>query len=107
MSNKKEKSSIKIGLKPKLITYIMVLAIIPVVIAATISYTSFQSSVTELREGEFAAIADDKAEFVDTWFQEREGDLDVVRNASDIVSGTHEERGAFLKNIYEILHQFF
>lgn len=102
MSEKVSKeNNARFGLRARLVVYIMVLALIPLLTVSVLSYTQTSQNLEELRLEEFDAIGNERATYVSDWFNEREGDLSVVQNTSVIMNGSQQERSDFLKNVYE------
>lgn len=62
------------GFKQKLIVYMLVLALIPLIVVSILSYSSSSVEIQRLWQENLSSTATTKADTINTWFGERQGD---------------------------------
>ena len=90
----KRKRRLKFGIKQKLLIYFLVIAIIPIVGITVYSTLSLNSSYTSDRLTQLESVGINKAEAMESWFDERKGDTDLMTE-TPTVSEMAEQAGTY------------
>ena len=80
----KRKRRLKFGIKQKLLIYFLILAIVPVVGITIYSTLSLNESYTADRLNQLEAIGTNKAAAMESWFDERQGDVELMTQAPSV-----------------------
>ena len=80
----KRKRRLKFGIKQKLLTYFLLIAIIPIVGITIYSTLSLNQSYETDRLDQLDAIGDNKFTAIDSWFLDRRNDLDFMTETQAI-----------------------
>ncbi len=104
-----KKRRLKFGIKQKLIIYFLLVAIIPVVGITIYSTISLNQSYTSDRLNQLDSIGSNKADAMESWFDERKGDVKLMSDTPTIeqlteVAGTwgHAQKAAAILQIEQI-----
>ncbi|WP_371806286.1 methyl-accepting chemotaxis protein [Candidatus Lokiarchaeum ossiferum] len=97
MTNSKKKTKItqKFGLKQKLIVYMLILGIIPVITASIAGYIQTSRGDHEVWEDNLSSIGTTKAHQITSWFDERKGDTRFLAKTPTI----HEYTGTLTDGV--------
>ena len=79
------KRRINLGIKQKLLIYFLLIAIIPIVGITIYSTLSLNQSYTSDRLDQLEAIGANKAAAMESWFEERQGDCDLMSETPTVM----------------------
>jgi len=99
----------KLGVRPKLIIYFLMISVIPLAVTTIFSTISLQDSYTSDRLNQLDSVATNKAEAMTSWFEERKGDCKLMSDTPTIeqlseIAGTwgHAQKAAAILQIEQI-----
>ncbi|KKN57387.1 hypothetical protein LCGC14_0562590 [marine sediment metagenome] len=86
VTHTKRKRRLKFGIKQKLLIYFLLVAIIPIVGITIYSTISLQNSYTIDRLTQLEAVGINKADAMESWFEERKGDTDLMSETPTVIT---------------------